>query len=300
VSATVFFTSTAELATLTNTFKVAGTPTDPTTITLTVTDPTGAANVYTYAAAQVTRTGTGVYTKDVACSIAGTWTYQWDGTSAAADTIAGTWEVYETQIGKLYCTVEALKSRLNITNSNSDLEVHSACFAVSRWVEQFCGRIFYRTASEVRTFVAADLLRLDLPRFNDIVSASALATDSAGDGTFETSWSSTEYQLWPANTSGPETQSHWAIRAIGTKSFPLGDRTAAARMDRVQVTGIFGWPAVPMGVKQGALVLAADAFKLKDAPFGVQGEGDFAVRIGENRRAQAFLTPYRRYPTWSA
>ena len=40
-----------DTVTLTNTFKVSGTATDPTTISLVVTDPAGTATTYTYAAA---------------------------------------------------------------------------------------------------------------------------------------------------------------------------------------------------------------------------------------------------------
>ncbi len=83
--ATVFFEGASELATLTNTFTVAGAPTDPSTVSLVVTDPTQASTTYTYAAAQITKTGTGVYTKDIPCTLAGTWTYEWVGTASASD-----------------------------------------------------------------------------------------------------------------------------------------------------------------------------------------------------------------------
>ena len=51
-----------------------------------------------------------------------------------------------------------------------------------------------------------------------------------------------------------------------------------SHQDRIQVTGVFGWPAVPLAVKQAALIAAADLFRLKDAPFGVAGFGEFAVQ----------------------
>jgi hypothetical protein len=61
------------------------------------------------------------------------------------------------------------------------------------------------------------------------------------------------------------------------------------------VTGVFGWPAVPANVKQAALIAAADLFRLKDAPFGIAGFGEFGVvRVQANPRVMSLL---RRYIT---
>lgn len=298
MSSTVFFESVSELATVRNVFAVNGVPTDPTTISLTITDPTGAATTYTFAAAQITRNGTGDYQKDIASSINGTWTYEWTGTGAASDVQAGTWEVFPTTLGKLYATVDALKSRLgNITTTTNDTELHGACFAASRWVEQYCQRVFCRSASAtVRTFEPTDLYCVKMPEFNDIVSVSTLATDAAGDGTFETTWAASDYQLWPSNTVGPETQPYTEIRAVGAQTFPAMYRYTRARLDRVQVTGVYGWPQVPRAVREATLIKAEELFKLKEAPFGVAGGDDFGlIRIRENQPAQSLLGPYRRY-----
>jgi hypothetical protein len=301
MSATVFYASANELATLTNTFQVAGVNTDPTAISLTVTDPTGAATTYTFAASEITRTAAGIYTKDIASSIAGTWTYQWDGTAAASDTVVGTWHVEETQLGRLYCTVEVLKSRLAITTSSSDSELHAACFAASRWLEQYCQRTFWRTlSSEVRTFVPCGWYALDLPSFNDLVSITTLKTDASGDGTFETTWASTDYQLLPHNTAGPETRPYTAVKAVGTQTFPWYYTTDLARADRVQITGVFGWPAVPHAIRQAAQLMAAEIFRRKDAPLGIAGEGEYTMAVGQNRLAKTLADPYRRHAVFVA
>ena len=297
MSSTIFYEGTSELATLTNTFSVLGVNTDPTAVSLTVTDPTGAATTYTFALAEITKTATGVYTKDISCTIAGEWQAVWTGTVVASDVQAVTWHVWETSLGKLYATVDALKSRLgNITTTTNDTELHGACFAASRWVEQYCGRLFYRSASAtVRTFQPTDSYCVQLPVFNDIVSVSALATDTAGSGTFGTSWAAADYQLWPANTAGPETQPYTEIRAVGGQTFPYPYHRA--RINTVQVTGVFGWPAVPRSVREAALIKAEELFKLKEAPFGVAGGDDFGlIRIRESGPATSLLGPYRRWP----
>src|SRR5262252_6402536 len=111
MTATVFFADAAnEIATLTNVFKVNGVPTDATTVTLTVTDPTGATSTPANS-----HTGTGTYTATVACTIAGVWLYKWVGTGTASDVAEGTFTV--TTIDQTaYATVEEVKSRLGITD----------------------------------------------------------------------------------------------------------------------------------------------------------------------------------------
>lgn len=291
MSATVFFNSSNELATLTNVFKVNGTATNPTAVTLTITSPTNVVTTPT-----PTNTTTGTYTADITCNEAGTWQYEWEGTVAASDAVVGTWEVEETALGRLYCTVEALKSRLSITNSNSDLELHAACFSASRWLEQYCQRLFWRSTSETRTFEPTDLYCCELPPFNELISVTTLKTDAAGDGTFETTWSASDYQLLPFNTTGPETRPYTTIRAVGAQTFPWCYTTQLARTDRVQVVGIFGWPAVPQAIKQAAQLMAAEIFRRKDAPLGIAGEGEFTMTVGQNRLAKNLADPYRRYP----
>jgi hypothetical protein len=60
----------------------------------------------------------------------------------------------------------------------------------------------------------------------------------------------------------------------------------------VQITALWGWPAVPSLVTEACYQLAEETFKLKDAPFGVAGVNDFGVlRIGNQtmNRVQAML-----------
>lgn len=295
--ATVFFKGSAELATLTNTFDVDGLPSDPTAITLTVTDPNGTATTYTYGLGELTRTSQGVYTKDIACTTDGLWTYTWTGTGAAADVQAGSWTVVSTNLNQLYCSVEELKSRLGITGTADDLELHQACFTASRWLEQYCERAFWRTATgTVRTFTPTGLYCLDLPEYCDLVSISSLKTDPGGDGTFEITWASTDYQLLPVNpAAAPEQLPYTQILAVGTLTFPTMFSGVPLRRDRIQVTGVWGWPAVPMPIRQAALVLAAETFRGKDAPLGVAGFGDLGlIRVRSNPQVMRWANPYCR------
>ena len=60
---------------------------DPAVVSLEVRDPTGTLKTYTYALGEITKSGTGLYYKDIDMSIAGQWFYYWlgDDTQNAAD-----------------------------------------------------------------------------------------------------------------------------------------------------------------------------------------------------------------------
>jgi hypothetical protein len=293
VSATVLFNHASEVATLSNVFSVNGVPTDPTTITLVVTDPAGTATTYTYASGQLTRTGTGAYTRDVTCGSTpgGLWQYTWIGTGAAVDVVAGTWTTVSTALQTLYCSVEELKSRLGMasTDTADDFELRLAVDSASRWIDDHCGRYFWR-GTATRSFIARDWYSCDV---DDLVSVTSLATDAGGDGVFETTWTTADYQLLPLDTTSyAETRPYTSIKAIAGKTFPKVWWPYMLREDRVQVVGVFGWPQVPSAVKQAALLLSADLFKLKGAPFGVTAVGDFAMRIRDNTRVMTLLEPF--------
>lgn len=288
--AEVFYANASELARLTNTFAVSGVATDPTTVTLVVTSPSMTATTYTYAASQITKDSTGVYHKDIACIEDGVWQYLWVGTGAASDAQAGTWTVQSTALQRLYCTPAEMKSRLRITDTIDDFEIIAALTAVSRSIDSTCNRRFDRV-TETRTYQANGYYLLDI---DDLVSLTTLAADNAGDGTFETTWAATDFQLLPYNVNvGPQVQPYNQIQAVGSLTFPQSYCHQLARANRVQITGVWGWPAVPDPVKQAAAILAADLMKLREAPFGVAGFGAFGmVRVRENHRAAMLLAPY--------
>lgn len=298
-----FFESSSELAKLANTFKDNGVATDPTTVSLMVTTPSQSSTTYTFAAGEITKTSTGVYTKNITCSEDGTWSALWVGTGTASDAEPVTWEVYPTELGKLYATVQALKSALSIpsTDTVDELELHAACFAASRSLEQYCQRVFYRSATgTARKFIADNLYFLtfaDTDTFTgDLVSLSTLKTDAGGDGTFETTWASTDYELGPVNNSaGPETKPYTTLEAIGSRTFPIPYGRGASRY-RVEATGVWGWASVPAGIKTAALMLAKDTFKSKDTLGGVAGFGEFGVvRLRQDPQLASYANPYRRY-----
>jgi hypothetical protein len=288
VSATVFYTDANEFATLTNVFKVNGVATDPTTVTLTITDPTGATTT-----PSPSHTATGTYTANVACTVTGTWTYLWEGTGTASDAIAGTWTVTTISLNQRYCSVEELKSRLGIPDTSDDLELQLAVEAASRSVDEMTRRYFWR-GTGVRTYIPESIYYQST---DDLVSVTSLMVDRDGDGVYEETWvQGTDYQLQvaPGRFNPAAHGEQWpytGFNIVGPKYIPV--TWPWSHLDRIQVTGVFGWPAVPLAVKQASLIAAADLFRLKDAPFGVAGFGEFgAVRIQANPRVMSLLQRY--------
>jgi Phage gp6-like head-tail connector protein len=289
--ATVFFADAAnEIATLTNVFKVNGVPTDATTATLTVTDPAGATST-----PSVTHSGTGTYTATVPCTTSGVWLYKWVGTGTAADVVEGTFTV--TTIDQtIYATVEEVKSRLTITDTTDDFELTLAVQAASRKIDQLCGRYFWR-GTDTRTYIPESMFRQTI---DDLVSVTTLKIDRDGDGVYEETWSSaTDYALEVApgryNTASKgEPWPYTGIQVINSgRYFPYV--WPWRHLDAIQVTGVFGWPAVPPAVKHATLIAAADLFKLKDAPFGVAGVSDLGLmRVGNNPEIFTLLDRYMR------
>jgi len=289
VSATVFYQDANEFATLQNIFKVSGVPTDPSTVTLTVTDPTGATS-----APSVTHVSAGTYTANVACTVAGVWTYLWEGTGTASDAVAGTWTVVTAALNQNYCTVEELKSRLGITDTADDFELGLAAAGASRAIDEITGRYFWR-GTDTRTYIPESISRQSL---DDLVSVTSLKVDRDGDGVFEETWTQgTDYALEvaPGKYNAAAKGEQWPYTAAqvitGGKLFPF--TWMWSHLDRIQVTGVFGWPAVPLNVKNAAIIAGAQIFRIKDAPFGVAGFGEFGVvRVQSNPQVMWLLHRY--------
>lgn len=314
MAGTVLFAGSSETATLTVTFTVTdsagtSTPTDPGAVTVTVTDPLGTSSTYTSGTTPaVQKSSTGSYWLAITTPTPGEWSYTWTGTAPVPDVQHGSFSVQETNLGHLYVTPQMLRSRVGLQpgDTSSDLELHSACYAASRALEAYCQRTFWRTLpSEVRTFEAADVFRLDLGPWNDLVVATQIRTDLDADGVFEVTWPTGDYVLEPVNSqAGPERRPYTSIRAIGasylpTQFYPRYWGRQYGRLDRVEITGVFGWPAVPAAISEAARILAASLFKAKDAPFGIASFGEYgAVRVREDPMVARLAGPYCHAGSW--
>jgi hypothetical protein len=174
-------------------------------------------------------------------------------------------------------TIDEAISYVGKNQSVDTAELEDAVTAVSRKIERFCGRHFYQV-SEARTFEVEDWSELELGPFNDLVSVTLLRTDTDADGVYETTIPSTAYQLEPYNAAlGDEPYTKLCL--LSGTTFPIP--TSGGRENLIQITGTWGWPAVPAEVKQAARHLINYAVKLQDAPLGVAGGMDMgAVYVG--------------------
>lgn len=312
MTSTVYYAGAAELATLTNVFTTLqnGTeiPTDPTSVSLVVTDPAGGQTVYTTSSTPpLVRLSPGKFTIDVPSPLDGLWSYVWTGTGVASDVAPGTWRVHPTGLARLYAGADELRERLGLlTDENAatggdtrlDSLVIRALRSAAASVNLITGRYFWQ-APDTRTYAPEDMWTL---RTDDLVSVSQLATDQDGDGIYETVWAGpgTDFQLEASDgqynpaASGepwPYTLIRVVSPAAGGKFFP--PVWPLSHQDRVKVTGVFGWPAVPFLISEATLTLAIDLFKLKDAPFGVAGFAEYgAVRVRSNPQIRSMIQPY--------
>jgi len=308
VTATVFYDNVNEVALIANTFtNAAGVPADPTTVSCVITDPAATVVTHSYAGtlpADIVKVSTGKYTLAVPCSPAiagvdGLWGAGWIGTGAVSDVQPVTWRVLPFSTSQLwYIGLEEFKDRLGITDNTDDYACQTAIAAASNWVNEYTGRHFNRV-TETRTFVPYDIYRLNV---DDIVPGTAITlnVDFDGDGTYEQAWvKDVDYQLFLGrntfNTGSSGVQRPYEkVRVITSgRTFPF--LWPFAPLNRVQIATTWGWPAIPPAVPEATRILAADEFKMKDAPFGVAGVSDYGiVRIQSNPWLVENLRPYVR------
>lgn len=193
-----------------------------------------------------------------------------------------------------YCTLAEVKAALRITDSVDDALIELSIGAASREIDGVCNRVFYSTsATRVYNTDSALLLETD-----DIVSVTTLKTSINGDS-YDTTWATSDFQLEPLNgvTGGIDSPAT-RIRAVGDYLFPVWSVTGTySNFAPVQIVGVFGWSAVPVAVKQAAILLAMRQFKRYDSPLGIAGGfGDMgAMRVGRvDPDVEALLMPFKK------
>lgn len=188
----------------------------------------------------------------------------------------------------LYSTIATLKARLSITDTTDDTMLTSILTGVCRAIDAHTGRWFWRDATAT--------VRYYTPKYGDvlytdpIVSVTSLATDTAGDGTWATTWATTDYVLQPYNASADG----WPYDRITIQ--PNGRYSFTDWQRHVKLTAIYGWPSVPYPVTEAALLWSERLYKRKDAPFGILA----SIETGELRLLKemdpdvvTLLSPYK-------
>lgn len=286
--------------------KADGTGTNPTVVSLTVTDPDGNVNVYNWSGGSgndpnnIVSDGSGAFHIELQVfssdAPSGVWNAVWQGQGGLIQygtqvfiQATRVMPVAEVAVGLQngYCTMDELKSRVGIAldDTKDDYEIQLVVQTVTDWITTYCGRHFYQI-SEVRTFRPEGVWSLVI---DDLVTINQLSLDYDGDGTYEVDWTEDqEYQCL-------RYQQQYNLRDLGTprprnfiqviSSGPPSVQGGGwlpwvwpfTRQDRVKIDAVWGWDSVPANVTQAALYIAAEMFRAKDSPFGVSGIADLGI-----------------------
>ena len=197
-----------------------------------------------------------------------------------------------------YCTLADVKAAARITDNIDDTLLELSIESASREIDSYTERVFYSTGGTpvARVYIPQDIYLVET---DDIISVTTVKSDSAGDGTFDITWTATDFQLEPLNgrAGGIDTPAT-RIRAIGDYLWPVYEpRNVNSNQASVQVTGVFGFATVPTAVRQATILSALRQYKRYESPTGVLGFSDIgAVRVGTklDPDVERMIQPYRK------
>lgn len=161
-----------------------------------------------------------------------------------------------------YVDLTTLKAWLKITGTSNDALLDTARLAAESRIDTDCGRTFGNTgAAEVRTVpVPGNVLRdgasyerLLVP---DIASASGFAVSGYGS-----------VSLYPPDCF----ERGWPATSV---VFPAG---SLAGVQTVDVTAVWGWPAVPAPIAMACLICASRLYRRRGSPEGTAGSAEWGL-----------------------
>ncbi len=197
-----------------------------------------------------------------------------------------------------YATLADVKAAARITDTIDDALLELSIESASREIDSYTERVFYSTGGTpvVRVYIPQDIYLVET---DDIISVTTLKSDSTGNGTFDVTWTATDFQLEPLNgrAGGIDTPAT-RIRAIGDYLWPVYEpRNVNSNQASVQVTGVFGFATIPTAVRQATILSALRQYKRYESPTGVLGFSDLgAVRVGTklDPDVERMIQPYRK------
>ena len=173
-----------------------------------------------------------------------------------------------------YIDLTGFRSRYMIgdTDTSRDTTIENIIEAVSREVDNWCGRVFYSTTDDETRVFTAQTHRAVYP-WDDILSITTLKTDSDDDGIFEQTWAASDYVIHPVGRT-PGTWIETSGRGAMLRFPPY--------RNAVQITGKFGYcqlADVPKPIQEACYIQSHRIFKRIEAPFGVIGGNDFGTPV---------------------
>jgi hypothetical protein len=187
-----------------------------------------------------------------------------------------------------YATLAEVKASLRITDAIDDSLLETAIESASRMIDGFTARTFSNAGTATRNFAATDEINLII---DDAITVTEVASTDEVGGTY-TIWDVTDYQLEPINSRSDGLYMPFTgIRAVNDYLWPVVDYQALVR-----ITGTWGFPAVPIAVKQATIIQSSRLYKRLDSPLGVAGFGDMgAIRVSRflDADVEQLLMPFR-------
>ena len=219
----------------------------------------------------------------------------WTGTDPALDSVTGTEIVTVLDgvaIGDAYASLAKLKARLGIADSvtTKDAELQDRLDSATLDIIRWCGRQFGRDEEASERLYYPGPTGVDVDDFWTSDDLAVVPYAYAG-ATAGTAWTVSGLTLEPLNGI-QDGLSGWPYRRL-VYGYAMGPQYACGQ---VGVTARWGWASVPKNVETACLLLAAMDNKAGDAPFGVVGFGDYAMRIRSNPMAEEKLRAYVKDP----
>ena len=199
----------------------------------------------------------------------------------------------ESTTSQDYITSDNLKADMSMSgNTFADASIANSITAASRMIDHICSRFFYQdSATTTRTYTPTRYDRLSI---HDLVTLTSFATDLDGSFAYAQPWTvNRDFLLNPVNaplTSWPYTE----VTVLPVTAQYALDPTI---INSVQITGIFGWPSVPLPVQEATTILASQLVKRKrEAPFGIMSYDGMAMRLGQlDTQVKSLLGPYIKH-----
>jgi hypothetical protein len=197
-----------------------------------------------------------------------------------------------------YCTLADLRSVFDVPAAitTTDQLMIDAINAASRWIDQYCMRVFYKTSGATRYFSTE---RSDQVAIDDLLVLTSLVTDSAEDKSYSQIWTSADYWKDPIN-GGVDGIPYTRIEATGYNGllFPKSNRWNCEF--RIKIVGDWGFSNdTPDPVVTACRILSARYYDRKNLIFeqgGGMGASIYKKVGGEiDSDVKNILSQYRRY-----
>lgn len=196
-----------------------------------------------------------------------------------------------------YATLAEVKAAARITDDIDDGLLETAIESSSRDIDAYTERVFFNTGATAvtRIYIPENIFLLET---DDIISVTSIKSDTTGEGGFDQTWATTDYQLEPLNgIVGGIATPFTRVRAVGDYLWPIYEpRDINAGQASVQIVARFGFASIPSAIKQATILSSLRAYKRYESPTGVLGFSDMGVvRVGRlDPDVERLIQPYRK------